>query len=603
MAVNQELAAELVAILESARKDAKYALECLKMGNIEMFARIMADVQNVICTANKNLVTVFSQLSLSQCFNISENILNSIGNMADRILNGDNRRGEIILEFEIIPLLDELKEDVYFFALIHPDKQRMDKYYKEEFALNHQNEYIRDARVKYDVSLVVVAWNKLEFTKQCIESLFEFTDLKGFNCELITINHGSTDGTGDYFETLPHEKKINFKKNMCMIALTYLLRVVEGRYCVLIGNDVVLTKNWIGNLLNCIRSSDKIAITCPVTPNTSNLQTIPVTYSNIENMHEFAVEYNVSNPNLWDERVRLCAPIAMVDMKAVNKIGLYDRYFFHMEFSDDDAGVLLRRKGYKQIHQRDTFCHHFGSVTLGDAQKGNGTLEKSKKLFFDKHGFDPWGIGFCYDQNIVNCLDLSLAGQVNILGIDAGIGSTPLQIKNELRHRCNKGAVLYNFTADKQFEADLKPYSDHFTFDSIESIGNTYEEEQFDFIYIGKKLEEYADFERFLLMLKKILKKNGQMIFQIKNPYNISVLYELSGFKMPQDVKWSSWIDPVWLLSHLRNTYSQCDIIVLNNEIPVHIESFYNSISKANSNNCNSEMFLKTAVFQFKLRK
>jgi len=599
---NQELAAKLVELLESAHKDAKHALDLLKSGDIDLFARIMADVQNVVLTVRENLRMCSDKLSISQCFNIIENINHSIGNMADRIMNSDKRRGEIILEFEMIPLLAELKEDLYFFALIYPDKQRMDKYYKEEFALNHQNEYIRDGKAHYDVSIAVTAWNKIEYTRQCIESLFQFTNFEGLNCELITINHGSQDGTGEYFESLPHEKKINFKKNMCTIAGSYLHRVVEGKFCVNVSNDVVLTKNWLENLLACIRSDDKIAITCPVTPNTSNLQAIEVLYKNIEEMQEYAAGYNISNPSLWEERVRLCPPIAMLNVDILNKTGFWDRYFVNMEFTDDDIGAQFRKKGYKQIFQLDTFCHHFGSITLGEAQRGNGTLEKSRKLFKDKYGIDPWGLGFCYDINIISSLDLSLTGQVSILGIDAGIGSTPLQIKNELRRRGNNTAVLFNFTQDIQFEPDLEPYSDCFNFDSIENIGRIYKEEQFDYIYIGKKLEEYAEFESLLLALKKILKKNGQLIFQITNPFHVLSLYELHGLKMPHHAKRMSRIDPDWLLSHLSNMFSRCDIIAIRDEIPARLVDFYNYLLKSNKNNKNSELILQTSVFQFKLR-
>jgi len=600
--VNQELAAKLVELLESVRKDAKYALDSLKSGNIDLFARTMTDVQNAVLTVRENLITFQADLSMSQCFNIIENFNHSIGNMADQIMYGDKRRSEIILEFEIIPLLAELKEDLYFFVLIYPDKQKMDKYYKEEFALNHQNEYIRDGKARFDVSIVVTAWNKLDYTRQCIESLFQFTDLKGLNCELITINHGSQDATSEYFESLPHEKKINFKKNMRMVFPAYIIRVVEGKYCAMINNDVVLTTNWLENLLKCISSDGKIAITSPVAPNTSNLQGIPVSYNSIEEMQEFSAGYNVSNSRLWDERVRLCPPIAMLNMNIVNKTGFLDRYYIHLEFSDDDNGLLFRRNGYKQILQKDTFCHHFGSVTLGESQRANSTLEKSRKLFFDKHGVDPWDTGSCYDLNIISNLDFNKSGYVNILGIDAGMGSTPLQIKNELRQKGNDKATLYNFTDDIKFEPDLKHYSDHYSFGSVKNIGDFYEDEKFDYIYIGKKLEEYDDFENLLLMLKKILKKNGQLIFQINNPYNIVSLYELSTFKIPGGVKRFSRIEPAWLLSHLRSLYSQCDFLALRNEIPTQLTNFYKDILKANNNIENSEMFLKTAIFQFKLR-
>jgi len=602
MPLNDELAINIIELLESAREGAKNALDSLKTGDIDMFARIMADVQNAIIAVQEHSKTLSDLLSMSQCFNIIENIFHSVGNMADKIIKSDNRRGEIILEFEIIPLLAELKEDVYFFALIYPDKSRMDRYYKEEFAKNHQNEYIRDGKVRYDVSLVVTAWNKLDYTKLCIESLLKFTDIKGLNCELITINHGSHDGTGEYFESLPHEKKINFKKNMGTIVNSYFIRAVEGKYCVFISNDVVLTKNWLENLIYCIRSDDKIAIVCPTMSNTSNLQSINISYSNLEEMQKFAAANNSLNPDLWEERVRLCPPMAMLDINILNKTGFFDRYFVHIEFGDDDAGVVFRRNGFKQILQCDTFCHHFGSVTLGDAQRKNSTLEKSRKLFLNKHGFDPWGLGFCYDLNVIKRLDYNITGQVSILGIDAGMGSTPLQIKNELRHKGNKNTLLYNFTEDEQFMQDLDPYSDHFNLGSVKNLKSIYNESQFDYVYIGKMLEEYEDFKELLFSLKKIIKKDGQLVFQINNPYNILSLYELSVFKMPQNGPKLTRIDPFWLVSYLKDMFPQCDLTAISNEVPDCLSEYYDKLLKMNRDNDDSEKILKTTVFQFILR-
>jgi len=602
MTLNEDLAGKIVELLKDAHDGAKHALNAFQTGDINTFARIMSEIQNAILSAQENLAPFSQGLSMSQCFNIITNIQNSIINMVDFISGADSRRAEIILEFEIIPLLAELKEDIYFFCLIYPDKDRMDRYYKEEFARNHQNEYIRDGKARFDVSLVVVAWNKLDYTRQCIESLLKYTDVDGLNCEIITINHGSEDGTKEYFESLPHEKKINFKKNMCTIASSYLLRIAEGKYCVSINNDVILTENWLENLLNCIRSDDLTAIACPVTSNISNHQSIPMSYKNIEEMHKFAASYNVTNPDLWDERVKLCPPVAIMNMDILNMTGFSDRYFVHMEFGDDDTGALFRRNGYKQILMRDTFCHHFGSITLSESQRKNNTLEKSRKLFLDKFGFDPWNHGFCFDIEAINALDCKLQGHVKILGIDAGIGSTPLQIKNELRHNGNREALLYSFTSDKLFEPDLKPYSDYFTLDAIENIEACYEEMQFDFIYIGKMLEEYDCFESFMRSLKKILKKNGQMIFKINNPYNVCALYELSGFKMPGGERRIQRLDPFWLHSYLGNLYAECRIIANKNEIPAQLADFYKYLLKSSNGFANSEIFLKASTFHFAVK-
>ena len=50
-------------------------------------------------------------------------------------------------------------------------------------------------RVRGLASVIIPCWNQLEFTRKCIAALLRQT---GTNWELIVVNNGSTDGTGDY---------------------------------------------------------------------------------------------------------------------------------------------------------------------------------------------------------------------------------------------------------------------------------------------------------------------------------------------------------------------------------------------------------------------
>lgn len=602
MALKRKTMEEIIELLKSVRDGAKYALGCLKSGDDRTFLTLMMDVEKAVRKVQDTLEPVGAELTCSQCFNIIENILYSIDNMAKRIESNDKRRGEIILEFEIIPLLAELKEDLYFFTLIYPNKERMKEYYKNEFAKNHENEYVRDGKTRFDVSLVVTAWNKLDYTKKCIESLLKYTDLKGLNCELITVNHGSSDGTEEYFESLPNEKKINFKKNMCATVSTYCGRIVESKYFVFINNDVILTTSWLENLLVCVRSDKTIAYAGPVTSNISNLQSIPVTYRNMDEMQSFAKGFNISNSDLWDERIKLCPPVSIINVEIANKIGFADRYYRFMEFSDDDAGILFRRNGYKQILLRDTFCHHFGSITLGESQKKNNTLGTSRQLFIDKHGFEPWSHGFCYELYVINALEFDKKKHVNILGIDAGLGSTPLQIKNELRHQGNRDVCLYNFTQEEQFAPDLKPYSDYFEFDKIENLKSAFDGVTFDYIYIGKNLEEYDNYKNILAVLKTKLNKGGQMVFSISNPYFAQNINSLLSFRFPDGKQRVNFIDANCLNAALQKEFSNCELMLIMQNLPSSLIPLYNSLLQANVGNKNAELLLKSSSIQFTLR-
>ena len=48
-----------------------------------------------------------------------------------------------------------------------------------------------------DVSIILVNYNTKELTKQCIDSLFEYTN--GINFEIILVDNASSDGSIEYF--------------------------------------------------------------------------------------------------------------------------------------------------------------------------------------------------------------------------------------------------------------------------------------------------------------------------------------------------------------------------------------------------------------------
>ena len=54
-------------------------------------------------------------------------------------------------------------------------------------------------------SIVIVTYNEVEFTRQCLDSIRLLTDEP---YELIVVDNGSTDGTADLFQTLPDVRLI-----------------------------------------------------------------------------------------------------------------------------------------------------------------------------------------------------------------------------------------------------------------------------------------------------------------------------------------------------------------------------------------------------------
>ena len=65
-----------------------------------------------------------------------------------------------------------------------------------------------------EVSIIIQAYNRLDKTKRCVESVLAYT--AGVDYELILLDNGSKDATLEYFPSISHEKKtvVNITKNL-----------------------------------------------------------------------------------------------------------------------------------------------------------------------------------------------------------------------------------------------------------------------------------------------------------------------------------------------------------------------------------------------------
>jgi GT2 family glycosyltransferase len=367
------------------------------------------------------------------------------------------------------------------------------------------------------VSIVVLAYNHLDYTKLCIESLYRYTSHIDF--ELITINNGSTDQTKEYFEALPHQKKISFAENIGVDkAINQGFRIAEGKYTVNVSNDLVLTTNWLDNLLICAESDEKIGMVVPASSYSSNCQQLDLGYKNLAEMQEMAKAHNVSSPLKWEERLRLITYTCLIRTNLQKEFGGFDEDFNPGGFDDDALCFKVRRAGYKLILAMDTFVHHFGSVTFQVEYAKNDIYVKNRKLFNDKFGVDVWSVCFI-DYNILNLASLDLKDSkesVDILGIGLSCGATLLQLKNHLRKQGVLDTRLWYISEGTNNMADLKTICAGCESSRNQPLTEIYSDKSFDYIIVESD-SRYIDIQMYYGYLMSRLKPKGQMIFTANN--------------------------------------------------------------------------------------
>lgn len=408
------------------------------------------------------------------------------------------------IEFELLPLIEELRLEVYKDKVInYENEEEKISFFKDDIKELCYNKYVEEAeksgQYKYDLSIIVLGYNKLDYTKECINSIIkEVPDY--INYELILVNHGSSDGTEEYFEKLSPTKQLNILKNGGgMMALT---RIIEGKYFMAISNDIVIGKNAIENMYKCISSSDDIGAVVPSTCNISNYQRVKeAVYSDMDGFESFVKENNKYDPYRHEEKVRLCNPVTVGKTSLFySKQGIHpDRFVLAndiMSFPDDKMSLMLRRKGYKLILENDAYCHHYGSVTIKEEMDNKGKEYSDKfylrgrKAFLNEFGIDPWGKGFCFDINVINAIEIRSSDK-KILSIDCGLGSNPLKIREEIYQKYHKKIEMDAILTEKNYCEDIKYLYDNIIIsEDICNIDFNNIDNKYDYIVCEANLDE-----------------------------------------------------------------------------------------------------------------
>ena len=165
---------------------------------------------------------------------------------------------------------------------------------------------------------------------------------------------------------------------------------------------------------------------------------------------------------------------------------------------------------------KDAYCHHFGSVTLKDEIKRKNEQEyylKGRQEFYKAFNVDPWGPGFCYDQIFLQRVVGEEHGHVEVLGINCGLGSNSLKIK-EYCH--NTDCTLTNITDTPRFLADLKGVSDEATIiSSIKHFKSSLYQKSFQYIVWEEPFLKQYKYRTLLDLCSDHLSPGGKLLVKL----------------------------------------------------------------------------------------
>ena len=243
------------------------------------------------------------------------------------------------------------------------------------------------------VSVIVLTYNNLDFTKACLSSIERFTHYPDW--ELVIVDNASKDDSPAFLQEYAAEHPgvkliLNPENRGFSGGNNDGLAAADGDVLIILNNDTQVTPGWMTGLTGHLRRNPDIGLLGPVTNNIGNEAKLEIEYNDSEEMLEKAYAYTSSHPRelLYVNTVAFFC-VAM-PRKVYEAVGPMDEDFGRGFFEDDDYSNRVREQGYKVAIADDVFVHHhlsasFSKLAASEKQK---LFENGKKVYEAKWG--PW---------------------------------------------------------------------------------------------------------------------------------------------------------------------------------------------------------------------
>lgn len=397
--------------------------------------------------------------------------------------------------------------------------------HKDTFLLNSINNKISEICAEgYDVpgtSIVILSFNTLDYTKQCLESVKETVPLD--RCQIVVVDNASSDGSLEYLRTLDWITLVENKENRgfpggCNDGINVSFPEND---IYLLNSDTILPKNALFWLKMGLYSSENVGSCGSMSNNAPAGQTVNKKWESVDEMISFADQVNVPIDKSMELRMFLIGFSVLIKRTVLEKTGLMDERFFPGNSEDIDISFRILKAGFVNVLCKNSFVIHFGNTSFkilhSHGVDFGELLFKNTKKLDEKLGFDGLAALRLIKNHAVKQIEAdTMAKPIQILDLGCGMGSDATILETRFPN-----SVYTGIEEDSQIAAYASAYGKIITGSYLEiNPADYFSKSQFDVILYSSE-----DDEEIVKKYSPYLKENGQLLNDKSRPIlSISML-------------------------------------------------------------------------------
>lgn len=219
-----------------------------------------------------------------------------------------------------------------------------------------------------DLTVVVLAWNNLELTQECVQSVRAHTDVP---FELVVVDNGSTDDTADYARQAADQSVLHATNTGFAHGMNSGLAAARGPVVAFCNNDTILPELWASRLLATLDDHPQAGIVVPAVTNAQNQATV---------RHEPGADTVVFDPfSAPPSAVIYVAPAAL--MRA---IGGWDESYLVASGEDVDLAFTVWTNDRDIVFDQRVLVDHVGKASARLLDDWESRWAHNRRQFLDK---------------------------------------------------------------------------------------------------------------------------------------------------------------------------------------------------------------------------